>query len=97
MPGFGAAGQAGQRLADAAEPAADPGGGAAGRAGRAAARAAGGRRPGGGRGAAGRRQAMTSQVQRSAAAGSRSFGPGPAEGLLEEPERVLKEQARLHT
>ena len=51
-----------------------PGRGSGGREGRAAARAGAGRRRGGGRGGAGRRQAMMSQVHRSAAAGSRSLG-----------------------
>jgi hypothetical protein len=34
--------------------------------------------------------AMISQVQRSAAPGVRSFGRGPAQGLLEWPEGVFE-------
>ena len=44
------------------------------------------RRRGGGRGGAGRSRRASASVHRSAAAGSRSLGSGPAEDLLEEPD-----------
>ena len=73
LAGFRRTGQAGQGLVDVPEPAADPGRGQPpGRAGRSQ-----GRRRSAASGRASRSwawQAMTIQVHRSAAAGSRSFG-----------------------
>ena len=94
--GFRCAGRAGQGLADVPEPAADPGGGqAAGRAGLLPGQAQVGCQ------VAGQAElGVAGDDQPGPPAGGgrvAQLGPGPAEDLLEEPERVLKELAGLHT
>ena len=96
LPGFDAPGQIGQCLADVPEPAADPRGGQqAGRAGPLPGQPqVGGQAPGEAElGIAGDDQPGPP------VGGGRvpELRPGPAQDLLDEPERVLKEQARLHT
>jgi hypothetical protein len=94
--GFRRAGQIWECLADAAEPAADPGGGQpASRAG-----ALPGQPQVGGEVAGEAELGVAGDGDPGPPAGGgrvAQLGPGPAEDLLEEPERVLKELAGLHT
>jgi hypothetical protein len=88
LAGFRRAGQTGQRLADAAEPAADPGGGQA-------ARRAGllpGQAQVGGERAAQVKLGVAGDDQPGPPVGGRrvaQLGAGPAENLFQEPERVF--------